>query len=199
MGNAAALKGERGGAEREVEWGAKKMGGGISVPSVTRTKRRRRMRLSPKVTPPPTSSELPASFPPPPGGGGIRQIRQRLPSLRIPNWDGPPPWREGGRGNGKVSPGSQRTGTLPPLQPPTAHTQREGRRLPPPPPALFISPTAGTARAPPPPRSPPEPRDRRRHRLWAGAAEPRLLRARAPEPERGRAGQRGERAPREAQ
>lgn len=52
-------------------------------------------------------------------------------------------------GDGRVTHCSQRTGTLPPLPPPTAHTQREGRRLQPRPPALFISLTAGTARATP--------------------------------------------------
>lgn len=72
------------------------------------------------------------------------------------------------RGSGRVTHDSQRTGTLPPLPPPTAHTQREGRRLQPLPPALFIFLTAGTARAPPPPFSPPEPRDRHRNRLRGG-------------------------------
>lgn len=56
--------------------------------------------------------------------------------------------RTKGEGFGRVTHRSQKTGILPPLLPPSAHTQKEGRRLQRLPPALSISLTAGTARHP---------------------------------------------------
>lgn len=84
------------------------------------------------------------------GGGGGERDTPEAPFLQesklrlIP----PPPPNTEREGFGRVTHRSQRTGTLPPLLPPSAHTQKEGRRLQRLPPALFISLTAGTARHP---------------------------------------------------